>query len=117
MTYLLKNSQAINIDGAKKSRSKLTSGRISIVMIVIILLFMLILGRLYFLGNVDKENKAYGFARDVVTASRPNILDRNGAVIALDIVAPSLYAEPRNIIDIEEAVAKLLLELPELDEK
>ena len=37
--------------------------------------------------------------------------------MAVDIRVPSLYAEPRRIIDVEEAVQKLRTVLPNLDEK
>ncbi len=49
-------------------------------------------------------------------ASRPDIVDRNGEVLATDLATASLYAEPRNIIDVDEAVETLLTRvLPELD--
>lgn len=46
--------------------------------------------------------------------ARPAIDDRNGELLATDISMPSLYAEPRKIIDIDEAVELLTSILPEL---
>ncbi len=40
-------------------------------------------------------------------ASRPDIVDRNGELLATDLNMVSLYAEPRKIVDIDEAVEKL----------
>ena len=51
-------------------------------------------------GSVDLSY-IEGVARDVITASRPPILDRNGLEMAVDIRVPSLFAEPRRIIDVE----------------
>ncbi|MGD9480352.1 peptidoglycan D,D-transpeptidase FtsI family protein [Shinella sp. G-2] len=48
-------------------------------------------------------------------ASRPNILDRNGLLLATDLNTVSLYAEPRRIIDADEVVEKLALVVPNLD--
>ena len=48
---------------------------------------------------------------------RPDIVDRNGVVIATDIAVASLYADPRKIIDVEEAVEILTATVPDLDAK
>ena len=50
-----------------------------------------------------------------VTASRPDIVDRNGEVLATDIKTASLFAEPRRIVDADEAIEKLSTVLPEID--
>jgi cell division protein FtsI (penicillin-binding protein 3) len=48
---------------------------------------------------------------------RPDIVDRNGVVMASDISLPSLFADPRKIIDVDEAVELLTATLPGLDAK
>jgi cell division protein FtsI (penicillin-binding protein 3) len=48
---------------------------------------------------------------------RPDIIDRNGAVMATDIAVASLYADPRKILDIDEAVESITAILPELNAK
>src|SRR5690606_28865513 len=65
---------------------------------------------------VVPDSTIEGQARDLITATRPPILDRNGLEMAVDIRVPSLFAEPRRIIDVEEAVQKLRTVLPDLDE-
>jgi cell division protein FtsI (penicillin-binding protein 3) len=52
-----------------------------------------------------------------VGISRPDILDRNGEVLATDIRTVSLFAEPNKIVDADEAVEKLTTVLPDLDMK
>lgn len=48
-------------------------------------------------------------------ASRPDILDRHGQLLATDINTVSLYAEPRKVIDADEVVEKLATVMPDLD--
>jgi len=50
-------------------------------------------------------------------ASRPDLLDRNGEVLATDIRTVSLFAEPHRIVDIDEAIEKLRTVLPDLDQR
>jgi cell division protein FtsI (penicillin-binding protein 3) len=45
---------------------------------------------------------------------RPDIIDRNGVLLASDIAIPSLYADPRQIIDVDEAVELLTGAIPEM---
>jgi cell division protein FtsI (penicillin-binding protein 3) len=52
---------------------------------------------------------------DAIATARPEILDRNGEVLATDVRVPSLYAEPRRLIDVDEAVELLTADLPDLD--
>ncbi len=48
---------------------------------------------------------------------RPDIVDRNGVVMATDISVASLFADPRKIIDVDEAVELLTANIPDLDAK
>ena len=48
---------------------------------------------------------------------RPDITDRNGVLLATDVAVASLYADPRKIIDIDEAVELLTATVPDLDAK
>src|SRR5205814_16920 len=48
---------------------------------------------------------------------RPDIVDRNGVVLATDIAVASLYADPRKILDVDEAVELLTATVPDLDAK
>lgn len=91
-------------------------GRRSAMMVVLLAaMFAAVAGRLVMLGMVEVDDRIEGVARDLIQASRPPILDRNGMVLALDVRVPSLYAEPRRIVDVDEAVEKLRTVLPDLD--
>lgn len=49
-----------------------------------------------------------------MTFPRPDIIDRNGVVLASDVKIASVYADPRKIIDIDEAIELLTANLPGL---
>jgi cell division protein FtsI (penicillin-binding protein 3) len=101
----------IVIDGL--ARSSGGRGRIVMTMAVFFCLYGAIAGRLVFLGMQELEEGGPGPSR--VTASRPDIVDRNGEVLATDINTASLYAEPRRSVDADEALEKLLTVLPDLN--
>lgn len=101
----------IVIDGQAKASGG--RGRIAMTMAVFLCLYGAIAGRLVYLGMQELEEGGPGPSR--VTASRPDIVDRNGEVLATDINTASLYAEPRRIVDADEALEKLLTVLPDLN--
>ena len=105
----------IALDGARKVRGNLTEARIRWMILAIVLGFLLVGGRLVQLGLVETDTTIEGQTRDAIQASRPPILDRNGIEMAVDIRVPSLYAEPRRIINVDEAVDALRTVLPDLD--
>lgn len=73
------------------------------------------------LGNLTIL-KGWGLRSDVAVIRepripRPDIIDRNGQILATDISVASLYADPRKILDIDEAVESLTAAMPDLDAK
>lgn len=46
---------------------------------------------------------------------RPDIVDRNGVLLATDLPVASIFADPSKIIDVDEAVEALTATIPELD--
>lgn len=116
MAIITEGAETISLDGGRKARGNLTKARIRWVIAALILVFATVGGRLIQLGATVTDSTIEGVARDVITASRPPILDRNGLEMAVDIRVPSLFAEPRRIIDVEEAVQKLRTVLPDLNE-
>ncbi|GGA69882.1 peptidoglycan glycosyltransferase [Nitratireductor aestuarii] len=96
-----------------KSGSVRSRSRIMLAMGVVFAVYGTIGGRLVQLGMTGEPVVALPQTRP--TASRPDILDRNGQVLATDIKTASLFAEPRRIVDIDEAIEKLQTVLPDLD--
>src|SRR5215217_8290732 len=105
----------ISLDGARKARGNLTQARIRWMVLALVLGFGLVGGRLVQLGMVVPDSTIEGQTRDVITATRPPILDRNGLEMAVDIRVPSLYAEPRRIIDVNEAAEAIHSVLPDIN--
>ncbi len=91
-------------------------GRVSIAILAFTIVYMTIAGRLVYLAMIeDQPSIAFRTASQMVAAARPDLVDRNGEVLATDIKTASLYAEPRRILDVDEAIEALASVLPELD--
>lgn len=104
----------ITLQGGRNARTRVTRRRITIVYAAVVITFSVIAGRLIQLAMVERDTRIEGRAVSEIEASRPTITDRNGLEMAMDIRVPSLYAEPRRIVDVEEAVTGLRSVLPEL---
>ena len=92
--------------------------RIRLLAIIFCAFFLMIalqLGKLTLLHKFETSVSELGH-RDL-PLPRPDIVDRNGVVMATDIAVSSLYSDPRKITDIDEAVELLTATLPELDAK
>ena len=69
------------------------------------------------LGLVHRTQMSMSVAEPISTSfSRPDIVDRNGRLLATDVEAPSLFADPSIILDRDEVVEKLVTVLPDLDQ-
>ncbi|MGZ5863278.1 MAG: peptidoglycan D,D-transpeptidase FtsI family protein [Methyloceanibacter sp.] len=74
-------------------------------------------GKLLALGlSHDPPQTLKAAADDAVSGARPDLLDRNGAILATDVKAASMFGEPRRIIDKDEAIELLTGTVPDLDE-
>ncbi|MFA6153774.1 peptidoglycan D,D-transpeptidase FtsI family protein [Mesorhizobium sp.] len=104
---------SIVVEGARKATGGRGRTRIVMTMAVFFGIFSTISGRLVYLGFQTPDLS--GGPQSRVTASRPDIVDRNGEVLATDIKTASLFAEPRRIVDADEAIEKLSTVLPEID--
>jgi cell division protein FtsI (penicillin-binding protein 3) len=62
----------------------------------------------------DDHTEALITAKSQASTARPDLVDRNGEVLATDVKSSSLYAEPRRIIDVDEAIDALASVLPEM---
>lgn len=63
--------------------------------------YLTICGKLVLIGlQVSPEEEVSTLDR---TVARPDIVDRNGAILATDLPVLSLFAEPRKVVDADEA--------------
>ncbi len=106
----------ISLDGSAKTALARDRSRIGLTMFIVAIAYAVILVRLVMLGFMEPGGAVSRIAPDAsISAARPDIRDRNGETLATDIVTSSLYAEPRRIVDADEAVELLSGVLPELD--
>ena len=63
----------------------------------------------------DPPQTLKGAADEAVSGARPDLLDRNGDILATDIKTMSVFAEPNRIIDKDEAVELITAVLPDVD--
>jgi len=100
-----------NVDRGAKARA-----RVGLAIMAFATVYAVIAGKLVMFAVIgDSHSVRRGVGTDAVATARPDILDRNGEILATDVKAPSLFAEPRKIIDVDEAVELLSAVLPDLD--
>jgi cell division protein FtsI (penicillin-binding protein 3) len=100
-----------NVDRAAKARA-----RIGLAILVFALGYSVIATRLVmFAALPEGHGSRRGSAQDAVATARPDVLDRNGEILATDVRTPSLFAEPQRIIDVDEASELLTAVMPDVD--
>ena len=99
-----------------RKRQEQTRSRIVLAVGAFMLLYGIIGGRLVQLGvSEPADAAARGSAASAVATARPDIVDRNGEILATDIRTASLYAEPNKIVDPDEATELITSVLQDLD--
>ena len=111
----LSKNASRRLPGAAYSRQKQSRRRLLILIGGFALFYVVIALRLFQYGLASPLTTASIGPRDHYAASRPDIVDRNGELLATDLNMVSLYAEPRRIVDADEVVEKLATVLPAID--
>jgi cell division protein FtsI (penicillin-binding protein 3) len=102
--------------GPNVNRAAKAKARLGLAIAVFALGYAVIAGRLVMFAVAPESHLVRrSNAADAVATARPDILDRNGEILATDVRAPSLFGEPHRIIDVDEAVELLTAVLPDLD--
>jgi cell division protein FtsI (penicillin-binding protein 3) len=92
--------------------------RIILLLLAFACVYGVIAARLVYLGVAPEQTASQkARAADAVAQARPDVFDRKGRLIATDVRTPSLFAEPKRLIDVDEATDLLLKTLPDLDRK
>lgn len=90
--------------------------QVRLVALVLSALFLTVAGQLVRLGLRADGPTLAAFTEPVaLTVSWPDIVDRNGRLLATDVEVHSLYADPSRVIDRDEAVEALAAVLPDLN--
>jgi cell division protein FtsI (penicillin-binding protein 3) len=90
-------------------------GRIRIATGLFGLAYLMLVGRLVMFGLMPPTAANEIDPAASAATGRPDLVDRNGEVLATDVKMASLFAEPRNILDADEATELLTSALPDLD--
>ncbi|CAN7585641.1 penicillin-binding protein 2 [Rhizobium rhizogenes] len=125
-TFSLKSGRLVELtfsSGARRrnivasgSKNRQAKSRILTLAGVLTMAYLAICGKLIYFDSrpaVDTANIPSG----PVIAWRPDIVDRNGELLATDIRTVSMFAEPFHIVDVDEAVEKLSALFPDIDKK
>ena len=109
--FIRKMLYGSNIDRGAKARA-----RIVLAILAFAAVYTIIAVRLVMFAIVSNSHTTHRVvSEDAIATARPDILDRNGEVLATDVRVPSLYAEPRRLIDVDEAAELLTADLPDLN--
>jgi cell division protein FtsI (penicillin-binding protein 3) len=99
-----------------RTRLDKSGGRIRLLMVGLCLAYLGIAVRLVQLGLSHDPPLTLKIAADqAASGARPDLLDRNGEILATDVKTMSVFAEPRRIIDKDEAVELITAVLPDID--
>ena len=111
---------AVTIDGQGKEVLEQMRGRLIFCLFMMSSLYMLLCGRLMDLGvssiyhEEDSSSASQSVDAPAALVQRADIVDRNGVLLASNLVTQSLYANPRIMIDKEDAVKRLSHLFPDL---
>ena len=101
-----------------RERSAAPRSRSRLLALVIALAFVAVGGQLVRLAwqNEDVSTiRVSMMSSPAKTLARPDIVDRNGRLLATDVQMPSLYADPLLIQDADDAAERLVRLFPQLD--
>src|SRR5580698_6069794 len=102
--------------GRDANRGAKARARVGLAIVAFAVVYSIIAVRLVMFAIVSDGHTVHRVVGgDAIATARPDILDRNGEILATDVRVPSLYGEPRRLIDVDEAVELLTADLPDLD--
>jgi cell division protein FtsI (penicillin-binding protein 3) len=95
-----------------------SAGRVRLIALAMLAAYFGIAVKLVALGvSHDPPQTLKAAADQAASGARPDLLDRNGEILATDVKTMSVFAEPRRIIDKDEAVELITAVLPDVDAK
>lgn len=105
----------IHLDGVRNDALETARNRLLVTGAVFCLAFLAITGRIVDLTMFKAEEPRHSRvpARESAVLGRSDIVDRNGTILATSLPVASLYANPRKVLDAEEAADKIAKVLPD----
>lgn len=119
--FLFRRKKAAQLSPLRQERKKheatarRTRRRLILMSLCFSSFYVVIFGRLVHYGQENGDIAQNSGPEIINMAARPDIIDRNGLLLATDIKTDSLYAEPRRIFDVDETIERLSRVLPDLD--
>lgn len=100
---------SVSRDGARQ--------RVFVVLGLLVACFVVVTVRLFdlMLFTVPAEPRIARESTSGVVLGRADIVDRNGEMLANNLRTASLFANPRKILDVDEAITQLFTVFPDLD--
>jgi cell division protein FtsI (penicillin-binding protein 3) len=95
----------------------LSRSRIAFSAAAALALFLSVGAKIFFTASAGEEAKTAFTGSIQTAASRADIVDRNGHVLATNIDTHSLYAHPHQMVNREKSIAELLNIFPEMKEE
>ena len=105
----------VRLEGTAKLAIETGRVRLLAVGAVFALLFAVLAGRLVDLTLIRQAGKGGTGGAVTASLSRGDIVDRHGVLLATNLRTASLFANPRSILDTDEAIAAVLGVLPDLN--
>lgn len=91
-------------------------GRVGFCALMFLGIFTLLVGRMAQIALFSPAGASATAFVPMGPVGRPDIVDRNGVLLATDLQVASVYADPRDVWDPEETARALVGVFPELDE-
>jgi len=106
---------SIHLDGQGKTLSDATRTRLLMFALGLALVYGVIGVRLVDLAlDTPDPGVRAPTPQEQIAAHRPDIVDRNGVLLATDVPATAVYADPSVLVDVDDAVDRLSVVLPDL---
>lgn len=104
------------LDAKTKSVLQKSQFRISIIVGCLLVLFSILIGRLFYLTVMNYHPKSFkpSVLKTEYILNRKRILDRNGVVLAMTLPTTNLYVNPHQIDNPDETARQLMSVFPEM---
>lgn len=112
-----RRAKTVHLEGAAKQALETGRNRLLLAGCLVALAFAAVGGRVVELSAFRDHNEPVlptASAKTVLQTGRADIVDRNGLLLATSLRTPSLYADPTEILDAEDAAARLSRVLKDL---
>ncbi|EDP64768.1 Cell division protein FtsI/penicillin-binding protein 2 [alpha proteobacterium BAL199] len=111
-------SETVRLEGHAKQAIETGRNRLILAGCLIGLAFVAVSARVVELSALRNHSEPALSASSVdttLTVGRADIVDRNGLLVATSLRTPSLYADPKEVLDAEDAAFRLATALPDIN--